>query len=225
MTGRERLVAASRGGDVDRQARLVWPGFDPEADAVVVGLGELSSAMATAENRAVLVRVDNPYGRALAEGVNLVEQIRQDPTGAHEPIVAFATATTQEIISAIEGGADGILYALMGASADQMTPMEYGGFFLEHDREILEAAQQARFNLLLIVGGEETYIDFVSDLPAHAFAWDPDATGFTVATLRGLRSGALAPVGSAGEIAFLPQLSPGARLHDVLTPRLSTAHV
>jgi hypothetical protein len=77
--------------------------------------------------------------------------------------------------------------------------MEYGGHFLEVDRQLLSGVIDARFNALYVRGGSEPYIDFVSDLPAHAFAWDPQS-GVTVAQVREVRQGALASTDKDADI-------------------------
>ncbi len=80
--------------------------------------------------------------------------------------------------------------------------MQYGGFYLERDRELLEEAKDATFNLLWIDAGEEAYLDFVSDLPAHAFAWDIDATDVSVVQMRAMRPGALAAEDPTADFLF-----------------------
>ena len=72
------------------------------------------------------------------------------------------------------------------------TPMQYGGFYLEHDRALLAEIEDARLNVLSVEGGPEPYLDFVADLPSHVLAWDVPATGIVAAAVRPMRRGALA---------------------------------
>ncbi|MFQ3588014.1 MAG: hypothetical protein SNJ74_05520 [Fimbriimonadaceae bacterium] len=199
MTSRERLVAASRGGPVDRQPVVGFGGAG--SDGVVCE----SPASLTTSDQVRLVPVANPLGRALAGGVDLNELHRRDPEKGAAALDAYVAQTRAEIEGALDSGADGIVYAVFGAHEAACTPMQYGGFYLERDREILAEFQDAVFNLVFVVAepGVQNFIDFVSDLPAHAFGWDPVASGFSVEQVRALRNGALAvPGGESTEIAL-----------------------
>ena len=81
--------------------------------------------------------------------------------------------------------------------------MQYGGLFLEWDRDILSEANHGLFVALYIKGGEETYLDFVSDLEADLFVWNRDATRVSVATMRQIRFGALACDDPAADVLWL----------------------
>jgi hypothetical protein len=69
--------------------------------------------------------------------------------------------------------------------------MQYGGLFLERDRELLEFAKSKGEVWLYIDAGPGAYLDFVSDLPADVFAWDAIQTGFSLEEMRKLRPGKL----------------------------------
>jgi hypothetical protein len=62
---------------------------------------------------------------------------------------------------------------------------------LERDREILNEAKGALLNAIFVVGEEDVYVDFVSDLPAELFGWDSKGSGITAASVAEMRSGAL----------------------------------
>src|SRR5690349_12089139 len=137
---------------------------------------------------AVLARVVSPLGRASSD---LVATLHEEVEKGAEEINRLEELTRQEIQSALASGADGVFYELEGAYPARTTPMEYGGHFLEVDRRLLTEIETATFNILFVCGEKEPYIDFVSDLPAHAFAWDPDS-GVTSDYVRTMRQGALA---------------------------------
>jgi hypothetical protein len=80
--------------------------------------------------------------------------------------------------------------------------MQYGGHYLERDRELLQSAADT-FTVLFIAGQEELYIDFVSDLPASVFAWDRDLTQVSASEVRTSRTGATASSDPASEITLL----------------------
>lgn|GEM_PF-707897 len=201
MTHRERLVAAARGGPVDRPPWFVWDAADPEAflanhapDTVVARSAEEAKRLlgsAGEDGPAVLVEVLNPLGLALREGEN-PNRLLNDPDAATGELDRWVERCREALSVALEGGADGVLYRLRGAEPPHSTPMEFGGFHLERERDLLSEISDARFNVLLADGGEETYLDFLTDLPAHAFAWDESEVPFTARQVREMRPGALA---------------------------------
>jgi hypothetical protein len=183
VTSRERLIAAARGGEVDQRPVV---SFEPGADAIIVEPGQVSNY--AGKDAAVLARVVSPLGRANKE---LVATLHQDIEKGAQEVERLADETKGEMLQALANGADGIFYELDGAYPSVTTPMEYGGHFLELDRRLLTEVEQATFNLLYVCGENEPYIDFVCDLPAHAFAWDP-RSGVTKEYVRQMRQGALA---------------------------------
>lgn len=196
MTSRERLMAAARGESVDRKPVIVCDG-SAEADAVVLR-GEVNAE----PGQLVLMEVLNPYGRASAFGLELNELLGQDPEAGAAELDKLCEDVRTEIEEAMNAGADGICYRLVGAEPNHTTPMQYGGFYLERDRELLDDASHAKFNLLWIDAGVEAYLDFVSDLRADAFAWDIDRTDVSVVQMREMRKGALAAEDPTADILF-----------------------
>lgn len=197
MTGRERLVAAGRGGHVSPKPVLVWPSQpgetpDPRADGWVVDShDEAASILAAHPDLLVLVTVLSPLGQDLAGPKTLLKALADDPAEGETALEACADQTRRDIAAALEAGADGVVYCLAGAYPSCTTPMEYGGHFLEVDRAILSEAAEARFNVLWVRGKDQPYLDFVIDLPAHAFAWDMTATGMAPGGFRSARNGAI----------------------------------
>lgn len=183
MTSRERLIAVSRGEPTDRKPVVCWPVSCPESDV---------TTDAVALNQIRLSPVVNPFGQAIRRRVDVWDTLAEDPARGAKQLDSLVDRTRREAQGALEHGADGILYLLYGARGLHSTPMEYGGHYLERDREILGEFGSATFNMVFVVGEDDAYLDFVSDLPAHAFGWDASATGVGVAELRPMRPGALA---------------------------------
>ncbi|MBX3117961.1 MAG: hypothetical protein KF784_02775 [Fimbriimonadaceae bacterium] len=190
MTARQRLTAIASGTANGTKPTVAWPGNDASSDVVIVSSpSEIDTKRDP--DKLILVEVSNPFGLALQAGVDLNQAQKDDPVAGGAKLAEFTAKTKAAISAALSAGADGILYKLYGATEQFCTPMQYGGYYLEIDREILAEAEPATFNLLYIVGDADTFIDFVSDLPAHAFAWDIQSTGFSVSAVRELRPGAL----------------------------------
>lgn len=186
MTGRERLVAAGRGGELDRKP-LILRTQDAQADGWVSTDGAPSEG-----DQACLKLVNSPFARSLAQGLDLNDLMQGDPASGEQALSSFAADTRKEMLDALEAGFDGIYYRLDGAYPDAATPMEYGGHYLEVDRALLSEVADARFNLIWVEGDSEPYLDFVSDLPGHALGWSVKKTGVSVESLREMRSGAIA---------------------------------
>ncbi|MEQ1936371.1 MAG: hypothetical protein ABL962_21150, partial [Fimbriimonadaceae bacterium] len=74
------------------------------------------------------------------------------------------------------------------------SPMQYGGHYLEQDRQLLDFATASCQVALVIEGGPETYLDFVSDLPAEVFMWDEVSTGTSREVMKQMRPGELLPL-------------------------------
>jgi hypothetical protein len=191
MNSRERLIAVARGGEVDQKPVICWPADCPESDAVV-GQGTPTQIS--------LTKVVNPFGQALRKQQAVWETLAEDPTKGAKELDGLVALTRNEINGALDNGADGVLYLLYGARGMHTTPMEYGGHYLERDRELLAEIEDTTFNMIFVVGEDDAYLDFVSDLPAHAFAWDSRATGTTVDEMRAMRTGALATNGRDADI-------------------------
>jgi hypothetical protein len=57
---------------------------------------------------------------------------------------------------------------------------------------LLAEVTAARFNVVFVQGGDETYLDVVSDLPCAAFGWDEQENNVSAAEVRTMHRGALA---------------------------------
>ena len=201
MTSRERILAASRGAEVDQKPTLRWLADGVSTDATVVlnfaNLDRHAGAPVT------LLDVSNPFGLALQKGIDLNKALKDDPTVGSEVLDSLVEEVRSRIAGGLASGADGIFYRLHGANPRHCSPMQYGGHYLERDRELLSEASDAYVNVLFVAGEEELYIDFVSDLPAQVFAWDSGLTQISAAQVRGTRKGAVASADPTSEIDLL----------------------
>ena len=201
MTSRERLLAASRGGSLDLQPRLGWLSDDSGLDGSVVE--DMSKMNRRDSESVVLVDVSNPFGLALQKGIDLNKALKDDPSVGSEVLDSLVEEVRQRISLSLELGADGIFYRLHGACPRHCSPMQYGGHYLERDRELLGGASEAFLNVLFVAGEDELYIDFVSDLPAQVFAWDSELTNVSAQDVRAARTGAVASSDPSSEIELV----------------------
>ncbi len=194
MNSRERLQAVANGNKPDTIPTI-------GIDAILVPTDRVINAKSAHPENTILAIVPSPLTLAMRQNLDIFTELQADPTQGNELLDKLCLAVQIQMNDAIGVGADGICYIIDGAYPAVATPMQYGGFFLERDRELLTSINHASFNLLLIAGSEEPYIDFVSDLPAHAFAWDI-GSGWTPEKVKELRPSALAANHPEADINF-----------------------
>jgi hypothetical protein len=202
MKARDRFIAAAHGQEVDRPSTIYWPGPpDGRSDVVFVPPDpEYVKNHDRADNRALLVEVPNPFGRAWVRRIDLNELLKTNPQEGVRLLIQFVEAAKTAMARSLDAGADGILYRLHGATAAHCTPMEYGGHYLEHDRELLEGISKAPANMIFVVGDSGIYLDALSDLPAHILGWDDRTTGISAAQGRSIRKGPIATFDESSDV-------------------------
>lgn len=204
MTSRERLLAAARGGEVDRKPVVNWPHWETGSDLRHYNCETIPEEIEEAPSEITVVEVTNPFGLALQRNLDLNAALKDDPKVGNQILAGLCEEVKRDIDQAFKLRADGILYRVYGARARHCTPMQYGGYYLERDRELLAEVQDALFNIVFVVGEEDVYLDFVSDLPAHAFGWDFDETKIPTAQVRPMRQGALISTDPESDILLDP---------------------
>lgn len=188
MTPRERILALAAGDSAPKPV-VSWPCPNQAASDILIR--KVSSPLVAERGELLLAEIHSPFGRAIAAGIDLNAALRQNPSAGAEQLDSLVEEVRGEIASALDRGVDGIFYVLHGACPKWCTPMQYGGFYLERDRELLNVASSAAFNVVFVAGDDEVYFDCVSDLPAAAFAWDSTSTGVTAGQMRVMRTGLL----------------------------------
>ncbi len=216
MTALDRLFAAS--STSREKPVIVWSGSPGhEADGVVVGLNQVEEALATHGEQAVLAEIMSPFGRALRRQSNLSDLLSDDPSRGKDILSGFAEETRSDIARAYTAGAHGIFYRLDGAYPAASTPMEYGGHYLELDRELLSAAtaRSHKFVLLYIEGESEIYLDFVLDLPCNAIGWDVAHHAAELESVKGSQQKVIAAAHPLAEIFLAKSIEEARQLANV----------
>ncbi len=135
------------------------------------------------------VEVLSPFSRALEAGLDLNRLQSEQPEEAERHMANYVARIYAELNGA--GKNNLIVYRLRGAEPKFASPMQYGGHYLEVDRGLLTAANERCEVVIVVEGGSETYLDFVSDLPAKTFAWNTAETGTSIEMMKEMRSGDL----------------------------------
>jgi hypothetical protein len=197
--------------------RSVVRGGSPEPKLIMTLDGDAESAVrlgAPTESQIGLAEIMSPVARLNSLEATL-ESLSHNPEVGNVLVDHAVKATRSEISERLAAGYEGIFYRLVGAEPSKTTPMQYGGFFLERDREILSALPEGAIRVIFIDAGEEAYLDFVSDLPGDLFAWDYARTSIAPEAVRPMRTGALATNHPEADVFFaatraelnLPELS------------------
>jgi uroporphyrinogen decarboxylase len=130
----------------------------------------------------IIETIFSPIAQAknlIGDGLELVH-LRRHRRELEHALDVIAETTVRFVEAALEAGADGIFYAMQRASADMISEAEYREVARPLDLRVLEAAQNASFNLLHL-HGLHTYFDMVADYPAHALNWHDRDTGPSLA--------------------------------------------
>ncbi len=203
MTSRERLLAAAKGKPTDQKPVILFDG-GAQSDVLIV---PPSRGVEIVSEQAVLVEILNPFGRARRDSVDFNAELAENPEIGNAKLDFYVAETQLDIDRARESSVDGIFYRLVGAEPSLCTPMQYGGYYLERDRALLESIASAPLNVVFVDAGMEAYMDFVSDLPAAFFAWDIDRSDYSVVQIRSMREGALAAEDPTADVLLAQTLS------------------
>ncbi len=95
---------------------------------------------------------------------------RAEPKAMEAGLGAIAETLAAYARACLDAGADGLFYATNVARADGLTASECRRFQRPFDLRVLEAAAQARFNVLHICG-PGVHFDAFADYPVAAFSW------------------------------------------------------
>jgi uroporphyrinogen decarboxylase len=98
----------------------------------------------------------------------------------HPGEVKFALGVITETVlrfieAAKQTGIGGVFYAMQFASPRVFSEAEYREFGEPYDRQILDAAQDLRLNVIHL-HGEDVYFDIASRYPAHVLNWHDQET-------------------------------------------------
>src|SRR5262245_1019234 len=117
------------GAGLEPRATIGW---DESCDVRIVTIDEFAAST----TQSVIVDVANPFGRALEQGIDLNREFEQDVDLGEHLLQRLVGDTMGAIDAALVAGADGVFYRLHGACERHCSPMQYGGLYLERDREI-----------------------------------------------------------------------------------------
>lgn len=133
-----------------------------------------------------LAQIVSFFGLAYIEHPEIAELMGQDPLRSGEILDRAQAQCSENIRHALNSGFDGFVYVLVGAEPKYLSPMQYGGFILDQDRAILSEFSDLPNRFIYVIGGEETYMDAISDLSATALGWNENEVNFGIQNMRSL---------------------------------------
>jgi uroporphyrinogen decarboxylase len=142
----------------------------------------------------------NPYNQAQKiSSKDEVRRLRQEqPQALLDALEAIGKSEAAHARRALAAGAEGVFLAI--DNHPQLTPDEYAKFSEPFDRMVLEAAGDARLNVIHL-HGERIYIDrFYRGWPAAALNYSLHTTGVPLAEARRHYGGVL--LGGLDEVSF-----------------------
>ncbi len=204
MTAKARVQSVLAGETVGSKPSMMWPGT-PENQAEI-WVGTLADSESAGDERVRLIEVTSPFGRGLQRRLDLNAALRQDPQAGSALLDQLTEEAAKEIDSALRSASDGVLYVVYGAEPAHCSPMQYGGYYLDRDLELIHLAAGGSVSAVLVMAGECVYLDFLSEAPAVIFAWDSARSGIGSAQVRQMRAGVQASADPASEVRLV---SPG----------------
>lgn len=106
----------------------------------------------------------------LAGGETLVTHIRLYPEAVLKGLITIAESTKLFIEAVMDGGVDGIFYAVQHAQAGLLAREEFNTFGKMQDLQLLEVASDLWCNILHL-HGSNVYFDQVLDYPVKILNW------------------------------------------------------
>jgi len=95
---------------------------------------------------------------------------RREPEATDRALDTIAEALEAYARLCLEHGADGLFYATNVAARDLVTAVECRRLHRRHDLRVLDAVENAPFNVLHVCG-ESVHFDEFTDYPVTAFSW------------------------------------------------------
>ncbi len=135
------------------------------------------------------------------------ETMARDPKALLRVLSVVTDALTSYSRACLEVGASGIFFATtVWASSDVVTEAEYRKFGIPFDLQVLDAVQEASFNILHICG-KKIFFDLLADYPVHAINWAATLPG-NPSLREGLEKTPRAVIGGISEKTTLVNGSP-----------------
>ena len=151
--------------------------LDPHKGALAEHLRALRAIKDGLKGEVPLVMtVFNPIslaGRLVASEDVLLQHLREYPQEIHAALEVITDSYRAFVTECLNQGADGIFFATTSwASRDLLTDVEYQEFGRPYDLRVLEAAAEARLNILHVCRSHNMLQDLADYPGVHVLNWD-----------------------------------------------------
>lgn len=139
----------------------------------------------------IVVTVFSPLAEALyfaADHNTFLAHAQESSAGVHEALSTIAENLRAHIRDVIDAGADGVFFAINGASTATMPAGQYREVGRPYDLIALQGATNGWLNVLHIHGDRDLLFDQVLDYPVQVLSWSDRVAGPTLREARTLTS-------------------------------------
>ncbi len=143
------------------------------------------------EDTPIVMTVFSPLTEAMnfcADRDLFYKHLREEPATVHAALETIARNLGDAMERFIDGGADGIFFALQGATADDLGEGRYREFGRPYDLMALRRAGDGWLNILHVHGERNLLMDLTLDYPADVLNWSDRLTGLSLREVRGKSS-------------------------------------
>ena len=117
-----------------------------------------------------------------------MEHLQQNPAAVHRALSTISENLRTASEAVIKAGADGIFFALQGATTEVMPEAKYREVGLPYDLQALRGAQNGWLNILHLHGERDLMFDLALTYPVQALNWSDRIAGPSLREARSLTS-------------------------------------
>lgn len=150
-----------------RAIQTLRAALGPDTPIVVTMFGPLAEAMYAADSRELFY-----------------QHLDEAPAQVHDAIGAIAANLGEAIERFIDAGADGIFFAVQGATRDDLGEARYREFGRPYDLLALRRAAGGWLNILHLHGERDLLVDPVLDYPVSVINWSDRLAGPSLSDMR-----------------------------------------
>lgn len=139
----------------------------------------------------IVMTVFSPLTEALNAAADhdlFYQHLREEPAVVHGALEVLARNLADAIEQFIEYGADGVFFAVQGATTDDLGETRYREFGRPYDLLALRRAGNGWLNILHVHGDKNLLMDLVLDYPVDVLNWSDRLAGPSLREVRGKSS-------------------------------------
>ena len=135
----------------------------------------------------IVMTVFSPLAEAMYAAADrdlFSKHLREEPALLHQALSVIAQNLGDAMALYVEHGADGVFFAVQGATADDLGEERYREFGRPYDLLALRRAQDGWLNILHVHGDKNLLMDCVLDYPVDVLNWSDRLAGPSLREIR-----------------------------------------